>query len=92
MNIIQPYFIEKIKDLINKGYKLTNILEEYNENGIFMDEIIANYYHVNNGPDLLDYQIEAIEEAIKVFIDDNNYKLFWCCGLGKTKTSLSIVK
>ena len=92
MNIIQPYFIKKIKDLINKGYKLTNILEEYNENGIFMDEIIANYYHVNNGPDLLNYQIEAIEEAIKVFIDDNNYKLFWCCGLGKTKTSLSIAK
>lgn len=91
--MIYPYFIDKIKLLINEGFNLEKILEEY-KGGIFEEYIIVNYYHINNGPDLRDYQIEAVNEAKETLINQNNknYKLFWCCGLGKTKTSLSISK
>lgn len=93
MSLIDPYFIEKIKLLINEGLNLEKIIEEYKD-GIFEEYIIANYYHINNGPDLRDYQIDAVNEAKETLINknNNNYKLFWCCGLGKTKTSLSISK
>ena len=92
MYAIHPYFLNEIKNYINKGYNLTDILKEYSENGLFIDEITTHYYHLNNGPDLRDYQKEAIEEARTTFIENNNYKLFWSCGLGKTKTSLTIAK
>jgi superfamily II DNA or RNA helicase len=96
MNLIQPYFLYKIKAYIDKGYTLDNILDEYNNPivGEFDDYIKANYYHLNNGPDLRDYQKEAIIEAKKLFNETEltNYKLFWCCGLGKTKTALTISK
>jgi predicted helicase len=94
MALIQPYFLNKIKEYMFKGYNLVQILEEYNDNGIFEDYIKANYYHLNNGPDLRDYQAFAVEEAKCVFFTKklNNYKLFWCCGLGKTKTALTIAK
>ena len=90
---LDPYFIGKVTDLRNKGYSLEDILIEYNNrNGIFNDEIIAAYYHINNGPDLRPYQIETLEEAKQSLLEHKNFKLFWCCGLGKTKMALSISK
>lgn len=91
MSIIQPFLLSKINIYISKGYKLCDILEEYGS-GEFESEIIACYYHINNGPDLRDYQKETLEEATKCFKKYKNYKLFWCCGLGKTKMALSIAK
>lgn len=91
MSLINPYFYNRIKEYMSKGYNLETLLDEYND-GIFVDYIKANYYHLNKGPDLRDYQIEAINDAEKVFFEKNvdNYKLFWCCGLGKTKTAITI--
>ena len=91
MSLINPYFYNRIKEYMSKGYNLETLLDEYND-GIFVDYIKANYYHLNKGPDFRDYQIEAINDAEKVFFEKNvdNYKLFWCCGLGKTKTAITI--
>ena len=62
MFIIQPFLLSKINIYISKGYKLCDILEEYGS-GEFESEIIACYYHINNGPDLREYQKETLEEA-----------------------------
>ena len=91
MSLIQPYFLNKIKTYISKDYKLSDILEEYGGDE-FKDEIIACYYHINNGPDLRDYQSETLKEATECFKNYKKYKIFWCCGLGKTKMALSIAK
>ena len=79
MSLIQPYFLNKIKTYISKGYKLSDILEEYGS-GEFEDEIIACYYHINNGPDLRDYQKETLKEATECFENYKNYKIFGVVG------------
>ena len=101
MTILLPHFLEKVRQYIDKGYTLKNIIDEYksyqqrkNYYGEFVNEITVAYYHINNGPDLRLYQKEAVSEAIRHFECNvhSNYKLFWCCGLGKTKTAISIPK
>ena len=46
----------------------------------FEDEIIACYYHINNGPDLRDYQKETLKEATECFENYKNYKIFGVVG------------
>jgi len=85
-----------LKDLTNKindGKNLNEILGLYN--GEFTNDIIRHYYHINNGPDLRDFQEDALKEALTFFEkypENFNYNLLWCCGLGKTKMSLTISK
>ena len=101
MTLLLPHFLKKIRSYIDKGYKLDDILKEYtsqqsnsNNYGEFINEIKIAYYHLNHGPDLRDYQDVAVNEAMRHFESHSrsNYKLFWCCGLGKTKTAISIPK
>lgn len=98
---INPYILNNIKECIKNGYILKDILQEYkshsHENDLeqeFIDEIIACYYQVNQGPDLRDYQQECYEEIKEHFQDNTNknFKIFWPCGLGKTKMVLSYFK
>lgn len=89
---LNPFLIEQIKLKINRGQKLSLILKDYG--GEFKKEIIINYYHINNGPDLRDYQKNCLNDMNNYFKFDKNinYKIFWICGLGKTKIMLSFFK
>ena len=90
---LEPYFLAKVNEFCEKGYSLEDILNEYKDrDGMFNDEIIVAYYHINNGPDLRPYQKETLDDALEHFHSNKNYKLLWCCGLGKTKMALSIAK
>ena len=90
MSLLEPYFLQQTTKYMEKGYLLQDILNDYKGvNGEFNDEIIVSYYHLNNGPDLRDYQKETLEDAIRSFKTHNNYKLLWCCGLGKTKMAFN---
>lgn len=88
---LDPKIYEYVKKDISNGKNLKQILEE-NKNSEFEREIIAHYYHCNNGPDLRNYQEDIINYLESYYKDNDIYKLFWCCGLGKTKTSLTIAK
>jgi superfamily II DNA or RNA helicase len=97
MSSLKPYFLQNVKNYIDKGYNLNQIITEYMNNNNyaeFLQEIKVAYFHLKKGPDLRDYQSQVVDEAIQYFGSNTrlNYKLFWCCGLGKTKTSLSITK
>lgn len=88
---LNPKIYKLIITDINDGKNLEIILEE-NKNSEFKKEIISHYYHINNGPDLRDYQQIIVNKLINYYKNCDIFKLFWCCGLGKTKTSLTIVK
>ncbi len=88
---LDPIIYKKIKKYIKNGKLLKDILQE-NIGTNFSKEIISHYYHLNNGPDLRDYQLNVINYLKKYYKNNDVYKLFWCCGLGKTKTSLTISK
>ena len=85
LNIIK----NKVKLLKDEGNNLESILNKLND--LNEDMIITSYYQLNNGPDLRDYQNECFENYKKLtHIEKINYKILWCCGLGKTKMALSI--
>ena len=68
MSWLQPYFLAKTKQYILDGYCLKDIIDEYNKEGSneFNDEIIVSYYHLNNGPDLRDYQKETLKRLLNL--------------------------
>ena len=82
MNNLDPIILSYLKEQIKNGKKIDVIIKD----------IETNYYHINNGPDLRDYQNECSEDCINYFKHGNIYQILWCCGLGKTIMSLSISK
>jgi superfamily II DNA or RNA helicase len=88
-----PELLDDIRNKIQTGNTLDEILEDYD--GIFLQDVVKHFYHINGGPELRDYQKETLEEC-KTFFEKNpygfNYNLLWCCGLGKTKMVLTMAK
>ena len=80
-----------VNKLIKTGLNLNKILEKLND---FNEDMIkTSYYQLNNGPDLRDYQIECYEKFKNSTTNKEfNFKMFWCCGLGKTIMALTICK
>lgn len=88
-----PELLDDIRNKIQTGNTLDEILGDYD--GIFLQDVVKHFYHINGGPELRDYQKETLEEC-KTFFEKNpygfNYNLLWCCGLGKTKMVLTMAK
>ena len=88
-----PELLDDIRNKIQTGNTLDEILEDYD--GIFLQDVVKHFYHINGGPELRDYQKETLEEC-KTFFEKKpygfNYNLLWCCGLGKTKMVLTMAK
>tara|TARA_B100000575_G_C23115842_1_gene645043 strand:- start:76 stop:2046 length:1971 start_codon:yes stop_codon:yes gene_type:complete len=94
---LNPDIIFNIKKCMYEGYNLYDILDnykKYTDNQEFKDEIIAAYYHINNGPDLREYQIKCHKHMKEWFSNpsNKNYKIHWPCGMGKTKMVLTHCK
>jgi superfamily II DNA or RNA helicase len=91
--MLNPELLDDIRKKKQTGKTLNEILDNYH--GDFLQDILKHYYHLNGGPDLRDYQIDALDEC-KNFFEKNtngrNYNLLWCCGLGKTKMVLTMSK
>ena len=83
-NKLDPLIYKIVKENINNGKDLKTILKEY-ENTEFKLEIIAHYYHINDGTDLRNYQKGICDKLKEYYKSKDIFKLFWCCGLGKTK-------
>lgn len=95
---LDPYILNQINKYLYEGKNLVQIIENY-ENDLdldaeFLTEIKACYHFAKKNMKLRDYQFECVHDTLDFFSKNENinYQLRWCCGLGKTKTTCSILK